>query len=534
MAHQHQHRLPVLGAREPSICAVARLISTGAYEPFGSVCLRRLPRGEGPHGAPKLVVLPCRGHATDVNLTIVYDELSQLGAMTDAHERGYAFQDYIANVLSREHFSVERRVQTANRRSVDLFASHGDLRLLVEAKWHARRSGLPDVDDLLRRLETASPQVVGLLVSEPGFTSTAPTRAEQYASRPILLISGEELLQVELGRDSLLRLIRRKINDLTVHQRSIPPSVARARRLSTPTPVIAEPACLFVMPDGSRSAVMEFDGSFSPLVFCLELADVDWVPGAGHGVSLDLNIDPHDQDGLVNAFVRLNALGWITKAACWRIGQSSTSWNGFGLASLISELEKWEARYNGRRMHHSEVLNFVDAASEGLLTVSATIACFGSRQVSQASISFQLSGIPLDAGALISLADALPVHGAPYFRPRGSAAVYRNHMRGSQRDKRLEPVAHLVANGPEMPAIPDLDKEWVVGAVVPNPFTRSTLTNDDPDYDVSGELAMSSELLVGTLGSWHFLGEQREYTIRFVESARTTDSLPVRVYLDWD
>lgn len=113
------------------------------------------------------------------NLGVVNDELGQLRAMTDPHERGYSFQEYIARLLSREHFDVERRVRTANRRNVDLFASRGDLHLLVEAKWHARESGIPDVDGLLKRLETAPPNVVGLLVSEPGFTKTAPARVEQ-------------------------------------------------------------------------------------------------------------------------------------------------------------------------------------------------------------------------------------------------------------------------------------------------------------------------------------------------------------------
>lgn len=102
-------------------------------------------------------------------------------------------------------------------------------------------------------------------------------------------------MRAECGDESLHRLIKRKLNDLTVHQRSLPPSgpVSRSAHLASGVR-IPEPACLFLTADGSRSAVMEFEGSFSPLVFCLELADIDWIPRAGHGVSLDLVMGPLD------------------------------------------------------------------------------------------------------------------------------------------------------------------------------------------------------------------------------------------------
>jgi Holliday junction resolvase len=64
--------------------------------------------------------------------------------MTGTQERGYAFESYVAELFRREQFAVLSRPSAANRRQVDLFASRGDERYLVEVKWRAsRRSGSP-------------------------------------------------------------------------------------------------------------------------------------------------------------------------------------------------------------------------------------------------------------------------------------------------------------------------------------------------------------------------------------------------------
>jgi len=66
----------------------------------------------------------------DVPLT--YQELA---AMTNAQLRGYAFQNYVAELLRRGQFQVVTRPAAANRRQVDLFASRGNEHFLIETKW---------------------------------------------------------------------------------------------------------------------------------------------------------------------------------------------------------------------------------------------------------------------------------------------------------------------------------------------------------------------------------------------------------------
>jgi hypothetical protein len=104
----------------------------------------------------------------------VRDELSvewnRLSGMKNFQQRGYAFEAFIAAVLQREHFSVEKHVSRANRRQVDIFASRGDRHYLIETKWRSKKTGIPEVDNLLTRLQTAPPSVTGLLVSKSGFS----------------------------------------------------------------------------------------------------------------------------------------------------------------------------------------------------------------------------------------------------------------------------------------------------------------------------------------------------------------------------
>ena len=129
--------------------------------------------------------------------------------MPNAQERGYAFEHYVAHVLRRDHFAVVNRPGAANRRQVDLFATRGSDHYLLEVKWHKGlevkwhkgKVGTPEVDELLRRLERGVPNIVGVLVSANGFSRPAIERVEQDATRPIVLVTGDELSQIAGGCD---------------------------------------------------------------------------------------------------------------------------------------------------------------------------------------------------------------------------------------------------------------------------------------------------------------------------------------------
>lgn len=65
-----------------------------------------------------------------------------------------------------------------------------------------------------------------------------------------------------------------------------------------------------------------------------------------------------------------------------------------------------------------------------------------------------------------------------------------------------------------------------------NPFKNGNRMKNTLGLE-DGERASASDYLVCSLGSWHYLSEERTYVIRFLESAPAGDAVAVRVYLDW-
>lgn len=454
--------------------------------------------------------------------------------MPRAQDRGYAFESYVAELLRREQFAVVSRPSAANRRQVDLFASRGDEHYLVEVKWHKSKVGIPAVDDVLRRLERGAPNLVGVLVSANGFTRPAIERVEEDATRPVLLVTGAELAQVE-QTGMLHRLLVTKHEQLIVHRR-----VAIADDAVAPIAVEGPGSSssgiyAFVDPDGHRRPVIELAGGFGPVAFCLELPDLDWSDGRGVGVEVFLS--GSDYAGLTEVFRRLDERGWVTPRGTWRIHQQGATWNGFGLDSLLSALDNAGPRYAGRLMHHSETVTYIDSAGGGVYTLTANVGRTRGDQVSMVTLSFRLPGVPLDPGPLSTLVRSLNVVAEPYFRSLGERVASTTRLPPAFRSRRIRAEALIVGN----PAKPVSGREgeadeWVFGAVIRNPF-RAGISGPcrglSDELGALAELSRDNEFLVCSLGPWHYLSEPREYVVDFVETARVGDRLLTRVHLDW-
>jgi hypothetical protein len=458
----------------------------------------------------------------------MHSELAELRADPDPRSRGLRFQDYFAGMLRHAHFAVEARALRSKGRQVDLFASRADIKLLVETKWLTRPVGIAEVDDLLIRLEKAAPSVVALLVSMSGFTKSVTPRVEEHSHRPILLLEAAEVDAVANDQEDLLALLRRKLDSLVVHRKVLSPSLPRSRGRGTKT---QSPTYAFIGNDGWRSEVLECDGSFSPLVFSQGIADLDWSSSGGRGVVLDLELGWMTQDGLLRTFEYLHELGWITPAGTWRIAQSATSWNGFGMAALVEAVRGQRARYGAREVHHSEELRYVDVCEGGFYTVSASVAAFEPHAASQVVISFQLDGIPLDEGGLRELAARLHLRNRPAFRPRSEQSVRRYRPARRVAEMRIQPVGLVGRND----LAPDLlgaePAEWVVGVVIKNPFSLSHASA--AESDAVAELARASELVVCSLRSWHLASETKSYRVEYLEHAWSSDVLVTRCCVDW-
>jgi hypothetical protein len=183
--------------------------------------------------------------------------------MPNAQERGYAFENYVADLLRRDHFAVVNRPGPANRPQVDLFATRGSDHYLLEVKWHKGKVGMPEVDELLRRLQRGAPNIVGVLVSANGFSRSAIERVEQDATRPTVLVTGDELAQVE--RTGMLhRLLISKHEQLIVHRRA---SIAKGPLVSADPDGSASTSMgsyAFVGSNGQRLSILELEGGFGP------------------------------------------------------------------------------------------------------------------------------------------------------------------------------------------------------------------------------------------------------------------------------
>lgn len=460
---------------------------------------------------------------------------AELAAMGNAQERGYAFERYVGELLRREHFEVVARPSAANGRQVDLFASRGERHYLIETKWRKSAAGMAEIDELARRLERGASNVVGVLVSATGFTRTAVARVEQDATRAIVLVDGSELADVERAR-SLHRLLMAKHDQLIVHRRAAVSTLHEMPATAATPRTPAEGQYAFAG-DGERCAMRELAGDFGPVVFCLDLPDLDWSQGSS--VAIEIPLTGWDSAGLTQVFQRLDERGWITPAGTWRIHQQGATWSGFGLGPLMATLADPQPRYRGRRMHHSETISYVDTAGGGLYTLTATVARTRPERVSMLTLALRLPGIPLDPSPLQTLVRSLDVDVEPYFRSLPGPVSSHVRLPRELRRHRIRAEALIVGN----PALtvadedsPDGGDEWVLGAVVKNPFPRclrGASVAQRKQLRTVQELSRGNEYLLCTLGSWHYLSERRDYVIDFVETAQVGDCLLARIQLDW-
>jgi len=110
---------------------------------------------------------------------------------------------------------------------------------------------------------------------------------------------------------------------------------------------LEESSVRFVHPNGDRSDWISCPGEFDKVVFALDVPDIDWVPGGGAGVSLDLAAHIDDSNGLIRMLHQLADHGWTSGTSRWRIKQSGVNWHGTGAHGFAQAIANWEARYAG-------------------------------------------------------------------------------------------------------------------------------------------------------------------------------------------
>ena len=463
-------------------------------------------------------------------------EYERLRDHTNAQKRGYDLQGLVGRILGGYHFKVETKPRAASPRQVDLFAKRGDTIYLIETKWRKDKANINDVDSLYTRLEAVPPNVTGFLVSHAGFTPQVIDRVRERSSRPVVLLTGSELEQALRWDADFLGLLQRKANALLVHREvlvDVEVRRSRPRPIGQINPSDLPPSDrLFVLPDGTRSKWLQCGGSFDRFTFVLELQDIDWVPGDGLGVTLDVRLPVQEQREFLDLLHQMARMGWVTPKGCWSIQQATAVWHGFGADALIEALQGWKRRYDGLETHHTEELCYSDECEDGFYTLVAQFSADKRRVAWQVELSFQLRGIPLDTGPYRELCAHFGLSDPVYFRPRSERSrAWGRPPRASKRPV-VKPLAYVVAL--ETLVLGD-DDEWVTGIVAANPFFASKSPSGQlQKQNWVPAMVGGSEYLVCALRSWHVMGNPKSvYELLDFESAWTSDALVVRALADW-
>lgn len=455
------------------------------------------------------------------------DRYKQLKASADPHGRGRALEHLLVDVFREAHFRVEHNPEAARPRQTDLFATYGSDRFLIEAKWEQQPADVSHIDDVRNRLRRTEGSVIGVVFGVVGYRPTAVEEVLADRGRSILLFGEPELLRVLERPEELVRLLRKKREELVVHARvhleeEKPPKPGPARPLSD---VPGTDVRLLDL-DHQELPYLATGGEFGQFVYVQDLPDIDWVPASGNGVSLDMSVYPHTAEGIVDVLHELHRMGWVSERPRWSIQQSKKNWHGIGARSFVTALREWKQRTKGMPdEHHSEELAYYDICTGGYLSLTAGIAHHKSRIVYSCHLSFQLVGAPLDVNPFLHLHDAFGIAEPSYFRPRAEPSVSRHWGRDVEAAP-LEVAGYLVTAqdfGGEQ-------ENWVTGIVAKNPYRYRDETNPDgwPEF------VDQSELLVCDLRSHHPLDEPRSgYQLFNWEVARTSNALIARVVADW-
>lgn len=481
-------------------------------------------------------------------------DFESASSMASAVRRGHALERLVVGLFRAHHFQTTPGAGAAKPRQVDLLATRGAESYLVETKWRHDKADINDLDSLRARLGRTAGHVVGLLVSVNGFTGSVFSDVAGHARQPVLLLSGEELQHVLQGWDPLLRLLHRKRDALLTHGEVLldEPTSGRRRPRRTAIPLPTSKG-EFRWPGGARAQVLDCDGGFGQFVFAQQVPDIDWVSGAGVGITLDIAPEAFTERSVLDLIDMLARLGWATRDARWSLQQSRRTWHGLGVAAFVETLPKWKERADSPESHHSEELCYLDRCDGGFYTVTATIGAHKTRRAFPVNLSFQLQGVPLDASPLMQLCAAVGVHDPVYFRALDGRSVRRDHI--SVRRRPVVPLAYVVESDdlfdgtdrqrlsidyqldgdPIEGAVARRPHEFVTGIVIANPFRAGD--GAPAAVEPPGDLRQlkSSGYLICPLVHHHPVDfEPVTYRMRSLEHARTTDALVCVAAVDWD
>lgn len=448
-------------------------------------------------------------------------ELTRLEGMKDTGKRAREFEVYLARRFRRERFRVMLDPKGGSDRQVDLMATANDVTYVIEAKWTADKAGVPEVRELADRLRKLPDRAIGVLISWSGFTESVAATVLDARPLQILLISGKGLK----SSGSLPQSLKWKAESLLVHGDVVIDEQPERGNRAKPGALPKAPTAI-VTADGKRKQWIATTGGFRPVVFVRELVDIDWVPGSGLGVCVDIQFPVLDEEALLQAIGRLHEMGWMTGQSWWSIQQADTNWHGCGTQSFVKLLTGWRRRYREiKDRHDTEEFCYVDSLDEGFYSLSGQLLANKVRATRSIGLSLQLSGVPVRARWLEELCDAFDVEDPVYYRPRSQESVTRARP---DEPLDLEVIGHVVENNKYQRG--RHGREWAIGVVARNPFRGK---RDTPDWWPRN--LEEFDQLICPLRSWHPVSKPKDsYRLWSCEWAWTSAVQAVCLLADWD
>ncbi|MEU8919505.1 hypothetical protein AB0D10_01040 [Kitasatospora sp. NPDC048545] len=455
-------------------------------------------------------------------------EFQGLAGTVNPQRRGLQLEKLLERAFQRAHFRVVRNPAAAKPRQTDLMASSRDARYLIESKWESKPIDVATLGGLRERMERAGGPAIGVLISVSGVAKGFDVEVVSRKDKGLVVVFDEtDIRQALADPNDLVRLLSLKYEQLVVHSNLHLGGLAAAKRTKQrrrPVGELPVTRMKLVGLDGEPLSAIPGAGFFTPMTFSLELPDIDWVPAGGVGVALDMPVPASDEAGVVKLLHELHAMGWTTGRSQWVIQQWGQSWHGVGAEEFVSALGDWKQREAAvEKPHHSESFVYFDVCDGGFYSITADLSCSPGRRAFPCNVSFQLSGVPLDASPLQHLYELFDVSRNGYFRPLPGKSVDRTMC--VPRRVPLDVVGFV-----HQPGRRD-DDEWVVGVVAKNPFAPIGALPEPSGWPFNSE---ESGLLVCSLRSHHQPKDAKDsYFLWSWEHARTTDASVVRVVADW-
>jgi hypothetical protein len=144
------------------------------------------------------------------SLAKLKQRLTDMHAVVDAQERGYAFQSWLRELFYLHDFEP-RGSFAGEGEQIDGSIRLDGQTLLVEARWTKELVGPDGVRDFVGKFESKLDNTLGLMVSVNGFTDAASAKATKGGRLMTIFVDGQDLFPVLDGITDLRRLLARKL-----------------------------------------------------------------------------------------------------------------------------------------------------------------------------------------------------------------------------------------------------------------------------------------------------------------------------------